>query len=318
MIFNTNLITLRILIKALPYFALILVHLIWGANFVVAKITLQEIPPASLAFFRFAFATLLVLPFFLVHKKIKIETKDWPKLITIGLLIVTLNIAFFFEGIAKSSVINASVLTLIVPILSVLLGWIFLKEKVYLINLLGIMFGIFGALVIIRIPQIFIGAYSPKELIGNILIILASISWVAGSVLSRKMLDKYPSLTITTIAFSVGTISFLIPALHEYSQNPDWPAKVTMLGFLGLMYITFLSSVSAYFLFEWGLAKLGVIKANLFHYMEPLIASAFGIAIFGEQITEPFLVGTILILAGVYLGTISKRHHLFNHKTHRN
>ena len=211
----------QILKKPIPYIALILAHLIWGANFVVAKITLQEFPPMTLAFFRFAFASLLLAPFFIAEtKKVKIDKKDLPKLIAIGIFIITLNITFFFEGIKRTTAINASVLTLVIPLLSVLFGWWFLKEKVFLINLLGIALGLLGALIIIGIPQIFTGTLSTQALTGNILIILASVSWVTGAVISKKILKQYSYLVITAIAFLVGTVTFFIPAGFEYFQNP--------------------------------------------------------------------------------------------------
>ena len=181
----------RIFKKPLPYLVLIIVHLIWGANFVVVKITLQEFPPMSLAFLRFSFASLFLAPFFLAEtKKVKINKKDLPKLITIGILIVALNITFFFEGIKRTTAIDASILTLAIPIFSVLLGWWFLKEKVNLINLAGISLGFLGALILIGLPQIISGNMSGQNLIGNILIILASISWVLGAVISKQGLHK--------------------------------------------------------------------------------------------------------------------------------
>jgi len=123
----------QILKKPLPYLALLVVHLIWGANFVVAKITLQEFPPMSLAFLRFSLASLFLAPFFFAEtKKVKIKKADLPKLIAIGILIISLNITFFFEGIKRTSAIDASILTMTIPILSVLLGWWLLKEKIYL------------------------------------------------------------------------------------------------------------------------------------------------------------------------------------------
>lgn len=308
----------KIFITPLPYLALLAAHLIWGGNFVVAKFTLQEIPPNTLAFLRFTFASLLLAPFFLAQThKVKIAKADLPKLVLIGVLIITLNITFFFSGITKTTVINASVLTLIIPILSVSFGWIFLKEKVYLVNLLGIAVGLLGAIIILRVPQFFIGTFSPSEVVGNLLIILASISWVIGSVLSREMLKKYPSLVITAIVFMVGVVSFILPAGSEYLQNPTWVERVSMLGIFGLIYMTFLSSISAYFLFEWGLAKTNVMQANILHYIEPLIAAALGISILGEQVTVPLVVGSILIAAGVYLGTMAKEVHHNYHKTHR-
>lgn len=303
----------RFITKPLPYIALLLAHLIWGVNFLVAKVTLQDFPPSSLAFFRFTLALILLLPFFYLQKqKVKIDKKDLPKLIGIGVLLISLNISFFFAGIARSSVINASVLTLSVPIFSVLVGWVFLKEKIYLINLAGTLTCLLGALIVLRVPQMFIGSYSPTELLGNIFILLASISWVGGSVLSKDMLKKYPSLVVTSIAFLVGIITFFIPMIREYIQNPAWLENLSMLSMLGLVYMAVLSSVSAYFLFEWGLNKTSVIQANLLQYVEPFIAAVLGITLLGEKLTIPFIVGLILILAGVYLGTLAKTYHLRN------
>lgn len=302
----------------LPYIALLICHVIWGGNFVVAKLTLQEFPPNSLAFLRFAFAVVLLIPFFIIQtKKVKLDLKDLPKLIIIGLLIISLNISFFFEGITKTTVINAAVLTLAVPILSVLAGWIFLKEKVYFVNLLGILIALIGSIIVIQIPQFFIGSFSPAEVVGNILLLLASLSWVIGSLISREMLKKYPSLFVTTIAFLVGIVTFAYPAFHEYQQNPGWVNNVSMLGILGLIYMIFLSSISAYFLFEWGLSKVGVGQANIMQYIEPFIATGLAVMILGEKITVPVITGGILIIAGVFLTTLAKEFHHKAQKIHR-
>lgn len=300
----------QILKKPIPYIALIFAHLIWGANFVVAKVTLQEFPPMSLAFLRFSFASLLLAPFFLAEtKKVKVDKKDLPKLIAVGVLIITLNITFFFEGIRRTTAIDASFLTLIIPMLSVLLGWWFLKEKVYLINLFGIVLGFLGALIIVGLPQIITGTASPEALMGNILIILASISWVIGATISKKVLQKYSSLTVTAIAFLVGTATMFTPASLEYIQNPGWVGQVTILGVLGLAYMTLLSSISAYFLFEWGLSKTSVIAADLFQYIEPFVATTLALSVLGETVSTPFLLGASFIAVGVYLGTLAKEAH---------
>ncbi len=304
--------------KPWPYLALLLAHLIWGANFVVAKVTLQEFPLYSLAFLRFAFASLLLAPFFFAEtKKVKIIKADLPKLILIGVLIITFNISFFFAGIERTSVSTAAAITLIIPIMSVILGWLFLKEKVFIINLVGIVFGLGGALIIIGLPQILQGNFQPKVLIGNLLMILASVSWVIGAAISREMLKKYPSLIITAIAFLVGVVTFFLPALKEYLQDPSWPERISALGLFGLLYMTMLSSISAYFLFEWGLAKTSLISADLFQYIEPFIAAVLAILILGETLSFSFIIGAVLIALGAYWGTFAKERHHRMHKFHR-
>ncbi len=308
----------KFLTKPWPYIALLIAHLIWGGNFVVAKLTLQEFPLHTLAFLRFFLATILIAPFFLAEtKKIKIDLKDLPQLIIIGVLLITLNITFFFEGMLRTTAINASVIILIIPILSVVLGWAFLREKVYFINLLGILLGLGGALVIIGLPQIILGNYTPEALLGNIFIVLASLAWVAGSFFSRKALKKYPSLLVTGIAFLVGVVTFFVPAVREYIADPNWPSKVTLVGWIGLIYMTTLSSISSYFLFEWGLAKTSLTTANLFSYVEPFVAAALAVSLLNERPTFSFVIGAVLIVLGVYWGTLGKEVHHRIHKTHR-
>lgn len=284
----------------------------------VAKVTLQEFPTYSLAFLRFALASLFLAPFFFAEtKRVKINIKDIPKLTLIGILMITLNIAFFFTGIQKTTAINASVLTLIIPMLSVLLGWWFLKEKVYLINLAGIFAGLMGALIIIGLPRAIFGEVSTQSLTGNFLIILACVVWVAGAVVSRKMLQKYSSLTVVAFAFLVGVLTFFPLAAFEYIENPGWVGRVSLLGMLGLLYMTMLSSVSAYFLFEWGLARTSVIMADLFQYIEPFVATTLAVLILSESLSVDFGIGAVLIAMGVYLGTFAKEAHHRHHKAHR-
>ena len=313
----------KIFKSPLPYIALILANLIWGANFVVAKVTLQEFPPMSLAFLRFALASLFLAPFFYAYTKkgsprqVKIDKQDLPKLIAIGVFIVTLNITFFFEGIKRTTVVDSAILLMIGPILSVLAGWWFLKEKIFLINLGGVLLGFIGALVIIGLPALLTGTIPSEMLLGNILVTLATVSWVIGAIISKGMLKKYPSMIVTAIAFLVGTLTFLIPAGLEYLKNPAWPFGITMLGLLGLVYMTLLSSISAYFLFEWGLAKTSVGMADLFQYIEPFIATFLAVTILEEKLSPSFLTGAVLIGIGVFLGTLAKERHHRHHKSHR-
>ncbi|MBI2021659.1 DMT family transporter [Candidatus Daviesbacteria bacterium] len=117
--------------KPLPYLALLIAHLIWGANFVVAKISLEQIPVMSLGFLRFALAFLLIAPFLITlpkeERKIKIE--HLPRLFLVGVFMISINIVFFYEGMLKTSAINASVLSMSIPIISVIGGWWFLNPE---------------------------------------------------------------------------------------------------------------------------------------------------------------------------------------------
>lgn len=304
--------------KTWPYAAIIGAHLIWGISFVITKLTLQEFPPMSLAFLRFFLAVLLLLPFLFVERKqIKIAKNDLPWLIGVGALMVTLNIALFYNGLERTTVTSAAVLTMTVPLFSILVGWGILKEKVYVVNLVGIATGLVGAILIIGIPTVIFGkTLSPQMLLGDLLIVLASIVWVAGVTISRLKLKEYSTLTITAAIFLVGAVTFLIPAIHEYQQNPTWISHVTPLGIFGLIFITIAASISAYFLFEWGLSRVGVTQADLFQYIEPPIATAMAVLVLNEPLQFSFIIGGILIAVGVYWSTLLKPEHK-HHQAHR-
>lgn len=303
-----------------PYLALIFAHLIWGANTVIAKITMQEIPVMSLSFLRFSLAALLLVPFLinLEKKHLKINLDDLPKILMAAFLMITCTISLSYEGLKLTTAIDASVLSLVVPIISVLAGWLILKEHIHIINLMGILIGLLGGLVIIGIPLLLLGNFNTTNLVGDLLIVISGFTFVAGTIVAKDVLNKYPTLIFTAISFIVGIVSFAIPAVNEYLQNPGWLSNVTLIGILGLLYITILSSICAFFLMEWGLKHTDVIKANLFQYVEPAMTATIAVPVLGERISYSFIIGTVLIVLGVYWGTLGKpHHHLLKHRHHR-
>ncbi|MFA5933393.1 MAG: EamA family transporter [Microgenomates group bacterium] len=335
--------------KSWPYIAILLAHTIWGVNFIIAKLTLQEIPPMTIAFIRFTFASLLLLPFLIIARESPwndlrkvfkflpqgdgfkknsidmmegntqnhIDKKDLPKIIAVGVLMITLNTSFFLLGLERTTATSASILSLSVPILSVIVGWTILKEKVYVVNVFGVIAGLAGTIAVLGVPLISIGAgLSAEAMIGNLLIILAAVTWVTGALFSKQLLQKYSTLTLTSMMFFTGSVTFLIPAINEYFQNPSWTQHVTFLGMFGIFYMTLASSIAAYFLFEWSMDQIGLVKADFFQYLEPLVAISLGIFILGEQLRFSFVIGAVLIILGSYWSTLAKTAHKY-HKAHR-
>lgn len=310
----------EILKKPVFYLAIIAAHLIWGGNYVFAKITLQEIPIMSLGFLRYGLASLLIIPFLLSlePKEKKIKFEHLPKLVLGGLLIAAINIAFFYMGLKRTTAINASVLELSIPVISVIGGWWFLREKIFAANLVGIVVSLFGALSIIGIPLLFFGNFDTKQLTGNLLMIGSAVTFVAGTMILKKMLKIYKPVVITAVTFLIATVAFALPAFMEYLEHPDWVLNVSILGIFGLVYITVLSSICAYFLLLWGLTKIPVSHANLIQYIEPAVVATLAVPFLNERISFSFIIGTCLIVLGVYWGTLGKEdHHQIHHKHHR-
>lgn len=310
----------RYLLIILPFIALAAAHIIWGVNFVVAKVTLEEFPPMTLGFLRFSLSLLLLIPFIAVfeQKELKIQLDHLPRLFISSLLMIPISIALFYLGLPKTTAIDASVLSMGIPVISVIVGWWFLKEKIFWVNFLGIIIGLVGTLVIFDLPLIFVGGFSGDNLFGNLLLLAGHICFVIGAILAKDLIIKYNPLVFTSITFLIATITFLIPAALEYINNPGWVSQISIFGVLGLLFITALSSISAFILQNWGYEKVGIIKSNLFHYMEPAVAATIAVPFLGERISFSFIIGTCLVVLGVYWGTLGREHHHHpHHKHHR-
>ncbi len=302
-----------------PFWALIIANIIWGGTYSISKVTLHEFPVMTLAFLRFALASLLLAPFLVTERtKIKIKLQDLPALIGASLGLVTLNIAFFYEGIKRTSTLDASILVLIIPCLSVLIGWRMLKEKIYFINLIGLILSFLGSIIVIGLPLLITGNLTSEVLVGNILIILSGISFVVGALLAKKLLKTYPVLVITATSFIVSTLVFAVPAVNEYLVDPTWISQISLLGVFGLFYIVIFSSIVAYFAYSGAIQKISLSHANLFHYIETVTAAVIAVLFLSERISFSLIIGTCLIILGVYWGTISKiEHHHHHFKGHR-
>lgn len=305
---------------ALPFLAIFIAHLIWGANFVVVKLALNEFPVMSLAFLRFALAIFLIIPFLFKIKidQAKIKLEDIPKLLFVGFLLTTVNITLFFEGLQRTEAIDASVLHLLIPVLSLLTGWWFLKEKVYWINIVGIFFGLLGALSIVGLPVILNGSFASANLTGNMLTILSCVTYIIGALFMKGLLKKYDPIVLNVFIFAVGAATFIFPAYLDYVNNPGWVQNISIVGFMSLVYITLLSTITAFFLMTWGFKRVSMTHANLFQYIQPAVAATLAVPLLGERISYSFIVGTCLVVLGVYWGTLGKQeHHHISHRHHK-
>ena len=133
------------------HFALFFVMLIYGANYTISKeVTPEFVSPMGIVMMRVMFGA---LSFWILHlfffPSPNVEKSDFKLLLICAFFGAFINQIFFFIGLSKTAPINASVIMLMMPIIVFLGAVIFFKEKFSKLNILGIAFGCFGALLII-------------------------------------------------------------------------------------------------------------------------------------------------------------------------
>lgn len=280
----------------------------WGATAPIMKLTLEEIPVFSLAFLRMAIASFILG--FLISKKLKIKKEHLSNFFWAAITGVTLNLTFFFIGLKLTQAILAAFLVASVPIFTLIAAHIYLKEKLSLRLIFASLIAFAGVSTLIGKSD---GPMNLTQVLGNIFLLLATLSWVAHEIVGKKLLKIYDGGVVAFYSMAIGAATFLPLFLWEFWQNPTWPQNVSLQATSGLLYGIFFSSLIAYWAWQKGLSLLPAGKAAFFFYLDPISGSIVSIILLGEKLTPALIIGGILIAAGVLLA--EQRHQL--HPLHK-
>lgn len=282
------------------YAALIVANIIWGAAAAIFKLSLQNIPLYTLAFWRFFLGALILWA--LLGKKITLALSsraDAVLLFLYGMLGITLNIIFFFEGLKRTFSINSPIISSAQPILILFLALVFLHETFHWKKFIGMLLGTAGILVIVLEPLLAQGV--DGSIIGNIFLVIATLAAVGQTIVGKKIVGRYNPFAFTFWAFLIGAASFLPMAITEYITIPNLYQSLDWRGYLGIGYGAIFSSAAGYGLFAWGLSKIKASDTAVFSYVDPVIGTILGALLLHEPITPLFLVGALLIFGGIYV-----------------
>ena len=284
-------------------FALIMVQVLYGLNFTIAKTIMNEnfIKPFGFVLIRVAGATVLFWIMSLFLPKQKIDKKDYLKLFVAAIFGVMINMLFFFKGLEYTSPIHASAITITVPIIILILSAVILKENVSKLKIVGVTLGLIGALVLtIYGKSARAGDNVP---LGNLLVFLNAISYSIYVIMIKKLTLKYHPFTFIKWLFLFGLI-MLIPfgyndlkavEWHTFTPNAIWSVVFVVVG----------ATFGTYLFNPLALNKLKASTVGIFIYLQPVIAGLFAISI-GADFIDPIKIGAmLLIFLGVFL--VSKK-----------
>ncbi|OGE03625.1 hypothetical protein A3B51_01310 [Candidatus Curtissbacteria bacterium RIFCSPLOWO2_01_FULL_41_18] len=287
-----------------PYLLLVFASIIWGATAPIMKLTLQQIPVFSLAFIRMAVAAIILGV--LISKKLRVQKQHYITFFWAAITGVTLNLAFFFIGLKLTEAILAAFLVASVPIFTMVAAHFYLKEHFTLRLILASTIAFAGIAIIIGK---FDGPQSATQILGNILLLLATLSWVAHEIIAKKLLKVYDGGTVAFYSMAIGATTFAPLFIWEYLANPAWINKVNFQGIAGLLYGIFFASLLAYWAWQNGLKLLPAGQAAFFFYLAPISGSILSIILLNEKITPSLVIGGILIAIAVYLAERKRRTH---------
>ena len=276
--------------------ALILTNIIWGAASPIFKWSLTNIHPFTLAFLRFALATVIISLFALSHLRVK--RSDWLALIYLSLTGITVNISFFFLGLKLAPSINAPIIATSGPIFLLVACLFVLKEKLKLKVALGTALGFLGVALIILRP-LFENGFDTAVL-GNLFFVIATLGAVVHTIFIKKLAPNYEPLTLTFWSFLIGSVTFLPFFVFEVKKFGFLP-NLAIPGATGIVFGVLFSSALAYLLYHWAIKNLLAQEVGVFAYLDPAVALLIAIPLLGETPTPTYLLGAALVFFGIFV-----------------
>lgn len=283
--------------KAAARLAVVLTMVIWGTGVVVTKIAVEETAPVLMATLRFGIAAAVFVPYSI--RKGGLKPLLQAPLALSSFIGITLYYLLFNYGMLYTSASTAGLLQGIMPLYTMLLAWVFLKEKVTIPKVAGIVCSFIGVAFLVLFYDDHAGGSAP--LLGNILIILSDLCFTIYLLTGKVILRKTPQHVVTAGNMFYGFI-FLIPfALFEflyYGYEPVSPKCWLLIAYLGIV-----SGGVATSMWNYGLPRLASTEAGLFANLCPVVAVLTAVCVLGEPFSPALVAGGIMILGGVYLAS---------------
>jgi drug/metabolite transporter (DMT)-like permease len=283
-----------------PYAALFIsiVSVSFAAIFIVSA----EAPALSIAFYRLFFTTLLIVPFVLFHKKTRQELKSLPRstyLIMIGIgCILAAHFAFWITSLELTSVASSVILVTAHPVLVGPISHFFFKERLSVVNTVGIMMSVFGVIVLVMGNEQ-LGALTLDSLEGNILAIFGGIAaglYILGGRRTRKTVSIG---SYALVVYSTGALVLFFICLAFNAPVINLSIRDYQIIFL----MAVVSGIFGHTLYNWSLEHVRASVASVVLLGEPLGSTLLAYTLpWIQQIPSQYtLWGGGIILLGIYL-----------------
>ena len=283
------------------YLMLVCATLFWAGNFMVGKFAyIEDIPPMTLVFLRWSLVWIILLPFTYreILKNKNVILNNLPLLFFLALTSVGLFNTFTYLALVYTQVINASLFNTAIPAMIIFLCFLLKIEKTNKFQILGLIISVFGILSIITKLDLNI-VLSLNFNKGDLIMIGGVITWGLYSSFLKRKKFTLPLLTLVHVLCTLGLIFIFPQFLYELSQGLTVKYN-TSLG-LTLIYLALFPSIGSYYCWAGAVEVIGANRAGIFLSLIPFFSTIMAIIFFNEQFQFFHLIGSILIILGLFL-----------------
>jgi len=287
--------------RTLGFLAAALASSLWGCGFFFGKIALTEMNVGAMVFYRFAFATLGLLPLLITHRP-RFNASEWRTLLLASFLGIPLQFLLQFKGLSLTTVSHASLMVGTMPVLLAAGATLYAKEKLSAFGWTALAVSTTGAALIA------LGAGHHVDggptLAGDLLVVLSCAIALFWILFNQRLMLRHSHIVVTAYGLVAGALMLAIIVPVTYGLPPVH--HVSLKAWAALAASGLLCTAATTLLWNWGMTQVPASQAGVLLNMEPLIGSILGVFLLGERLGPlAWLGGALILTAAISLTTRS-------------
>ena len=271
---------------------------IWSSAFTSARVIVAEAPPILSLSLRFLISGLIGVGLArLLGHTWRLNRAQWQTIFIFGLCQNALYLGLNFVAMQTIEASLASIIASTMPLLVGLVGWVWFKEKLPILGVLGLIVGVIGTALIMGVR-----IQGGTDFFGIILCIVGVLSITVATLSMRGVSSGGNLLMIVGLQMLVGAIILAFPGVVFEEWEVVWTPKLL----LAFSYTVLMPGLLATFIWFWLVGRIGAVRAATFHFLNPFFGVLIAAIFLGESLGIWDAVGVIVIMAGIFVVQTSR------------
>ncbi len=288
--------------------ALWVANIVWGLNAPICKSVLVSetnpggVDPFALSAYRMVGACLLFWTASLFLPRERVSRRDMAALFFASVFGIQLNQMLFLWGLSLTSPIDSSIIATIVPVLTMVLATVFLREPITWLKSGGVALGCFGALLLVALSRH--GGGQASSVMGDALCIVSAVSYAVYLTAFRDTIVKYSPVTTMKWMFLFAAVSAAAIYYRPLAGVDYGALEPATWG--GIGYVVVCSTFVSYLMVPVGQRFLRPTVVSMYNYVQPVVAVVFTVLVGLDTFGPAKGVAAACVFAGVWLVTKSR------------
>jgi drug/metabolite transporter (DMT)-like permease len=291
------------------YISVVAANVLWSLTFVWFKIANESYGPFAIVFLRLLISAILLLAIsWFIAALQKMDKKDVIKFLILAFIYPFLYFIAESTGLTMVSATQAAVIISTIPLVVPVGAYIFLNERVTILNVAGILISFTGVIIVVMKKDFTFDA--PPA--GILLMLAAVLAAVGYTLMVKRLTEKYNAFTITTYQNIFGSLLFL-PLFFIFEYKGFLSSDHSVEALFNVGYLAVFGSSIAFIFFNYGVKVLGATKTETFANIIPVLTALFAFFMLGEDLGFRKLSGIAVVLTGLFLSQLRARKRPYDH-----